>query len=169
MRDCAYLASVGLAKELGPFPLLDADSYLRPGSFASRLPEAITDAIRQHGIRNSHLLSIAPTGTISLAFGDNASSGIEPIFSRRQERVKIMADGSRRSFTLRNAAYRDFQRIHGRDADSTVFTGALEMTVDDHLAVMEAAAPLVDGAISKTVNVPGNCGFAAFADIHLRA
>jgi ribonucleoside-diphosphate reductase alpha chain len=109
LRDAAYLASIDLAKELGAFPLFDAEQYLRPGTFASRLPEGIQDGIRAHGIRNSHLLSIAPTGTIALTFGDNASSGIEPIFSRRQERVKILADGSRKTFTIDNAAYRDFK------------------------------------------------------------
>lgn len=169
LRDTAYLASVQLAKEFGPFPLFDADLYLKPGTFASRLPAEIQDAIRAHGIRNSHQLSIAPTGTISLAFGDNASSGIEPIFSRRQERVKILADGSRKSFSIDNAAFREFQRRNGADADSPVFVGAMEMTVDDHMAILEAAATLVDSAISKTINVPATCEFSDFADVYMRA
>src|SRR5690606_35184541 len=59
MRDAAYRASVELAKEKGPFPKFQADGYLAQGTFASRLPEDIQAAIRQHGIRNSHLLSIA--------------------------------------------------------------------------------------------------------------
>jgi ribonucleotide reductase alpha subunit len=78
MRDQAYLASVELAKERGAFPLFNADLYLSGGNFASRLPAEVKDKIRKHGLRNSHLLSIAPTGTISLAFADNASNGIEP-------------------------------------------------------------------------------------------
>ena len=81
MRDRAYLASVELARERGAFPLFNADLYLSGGNFASRLPAEIKQKIRNHGIRNSHLLSIAPTGTISLAFADNASNGIEPPFS----------------------------------------------------------------------------------------
>ncbi|MBX9836261.1 MAG: adenosylcobalamin-dependent ribonucleoside-diphosphate reductase, partial [Burkholderiaceae bacterium] len=75
MRDAAYTASVALAREKGMFPQFDADGYLASGTFASRLPEALQNDIRQHGIRNSHLLSIAPTGTVSLAFADNASNG----------------------------------------------------------------------------------------------
>jgi ribonucleoside-diphosphate reductase alpha chain len=169
LRDAAYRASIELAKEYGPFPLFDADQYLKPGTFASRLPEEIQHAIRQHGIRNSHLLSIAPTGTISIAFGDNTSSGIEPIFSKRQERVKILADGTRKSFTVDNAAFREFQVRNGSEADSPVFVGAMEMTVDDHMAVLEAAAPLVDSAISKTINVPVSCAFSDFADVYMRA
>ena len=73
MRDAAYVSSVDLAREKGEFPLLDTEKYLAAPRFASRLPEEIKAQIRKHGIRNSHLLSIAPTGTISLAFADNAS------------------------------------------------------------------------------------------------
>ena len=169
LRDNAYLASIELAKELGPFPLFDAEKYLQEGTFASRLPDHIKDAIRKHGIRNSHLLSLAPTGTIAMAFGDNASSSIEPIFSKRQERVKIMGDGTRGTFYLDNGAFREFQMLNGPDADSPLFVGALEMSVDDHLAVLEAAAPLIDSAISKTVNVPVDYPFEDFAGVYLRA
>src|SRR5216117_3276522 len=98
MRDAAYMASVKLAKTLGAFPFFDADKYLEEGTFASRLPQKIKDAIRMHGIRNSHLLSIAPTGTISMAFGDNASNGIEPPFSWTYTRKKRMADGTLQEF-----------------------------------------------------------------------
>ncbi|MCL4802387.1 MAG: ribonucleoside-diphosphate reductase, adenosylcobalamin-dependent, partial [Burkholderiales bacterium] len=64
MRDRAYLASVELARERGAFPLFNADLYLSGANFASRLPAEVKQKIRAHGIRNSHLLSIAPTGTI---------------------------------------------------------------------------------------------------------
>ena len=63
MRDEAYRASVELARERGAFALFDAKRYLEDGTFASRLPDDLKDAIRRDGIRNSHLLSIAPTGT----------------------------------------------------------------------------------------------------------
>lgn len=169
LRDEAYLASIALAVERGPFPLFDADQYLQEGTFASRLPENIKAAVRKHGIRNSHLLSIAPTGTISMAFGDNASSGIEPIFALRQRRTKIMADGSREAFILENGAYRLFKLLKGEDAESDVFVTALEMSVDEHLAVLEAAAPLIDSAISKTVNVPSDYPFEDFANVYMRA
>jgi len=76
MRDTAYRASSELAKERGAFPLFNADLYLSGSSFAARLPAELKAQIRKNGIRNSHLLSIAPTGTISLAFADNASNGM---------------------------------------------------------------------------------------------
>ncbi|MEZ7912061.1 MAG: adenosylcobalamin-dependent ribonucleoside-diphosphate reductase, partial [Propionivibrio sp.] len=94
MRNAAYLASVELAKERGAFPLFNAELYLSGGNFASRLPADVKAEIRKHGLRNSHLLSIAPTGTISLAFADNASNGIEPPFSWTYNRKKRMADGT---------------------------------------------------------------------------
>ena len=169
LRDAAYSKSVELAKEFGAFPLFDADKYLQDGTFASRLPQEIKDAIRKHGIRNSHLLSIAPTGTISMAFGDNASSGIEPMFSKRQIRTKIMFDGSRQEFTLDNGAYREYLLNGGDESKADVFVSALEMSVDDHLNVLEAAAPLIDSAISKTVNVPAAYPFADFVNVYLRA
>ena len=75
------------------FPCSDA-GLPGPG-IASRLPQDIEDAIRQHGIRNSHLLSVAPTGTVSLAFADNASNGVEPPFSWTYTRRKREADGSK--------------------------------------------------------------------------
>jgi ribonucleoside-diphosphate reductase alpha chain len=70
MRDAAYLASVELATEKGRFPMFDAALYLAAPQFASRLPEEIKAAVAQHGIRNSHLLAIAPPGTISLAIAE---------------------------------------------------------------------------------------------------
>jgi len=106
MRDRAYLASVELARERGAFPLFNADLYLSGSSFAARLPEEIKAQVRAHGIRNSHLLSIAPTGTISLAFADNASNGIEPPFSWTYTRKKRMPDGNLQEFPVEDHAWR---------------------------------------------------------------
>jgi ribonucleoside-diphosphate reductase alpha chain len=169
LRDAAYKASIDLAKKLGAFPFFDAEKYLEEGTFASRLPEALKKDIRKHGIRNSHLLSIAPTGTISMAFGDNASSGIEPIFSLRQVRNKMMADGSRQAFELDDYAYRQFKLAHGPDAKSDVFVTAMQMSVTDHLRVLQAVAPLIDSAISKTVNVPADYPFEDFQKVYMDA
>ena len=99
MRDEAYRASVDLAVEKGAFPALDAERYLQSG-FARRLPDDIRSAVAERGIRNSHLLSIAPTGTIALAFADNASNGIEPAFAWSYTRRKRMPDGSTREYTV---------------------------------------------------------------------
>src|SRR5918993_221433 len=100
MRDHAYRASAELARERGAFPLFNADLYLSGTSFASRLPQDIKQLVQKQGMRNSHLLSIAPTGTISLAFADNASNGIEPPYSWMYQRKKRMPDNTYKTYDV---------------------------------------------------------------------
>src|SRR5690606_36429552 len=107
--------SVELAREKGAFPLFDAERYLATPGFASRLPDHLRAAIREHGIRNSHLLAIAPTGTISLAFADNASNGIEPPYSWTYQRRKRMPDGTVQVYAVEDHAFRMFRLHHGVD------------------------------------------------------
>jgi ribonucleoside-diphosphate reductase alpha chain len=170
LRDAAYAASVELGRERGPFPLFNADLYLSAPSFASRLPASLKERIRAHGLRNSHLLSIAPTGTISLAFADNASNGIEPPFSWTYTRKKRMADGSLREYAVQDHAWRLYRHLHGPDAPLTgAFVTALEMSAQAHAAMVAAVAPCIDTAISKTVNVPADYPYADFQDLYLQA
>jgi ribonucleoside-diphosphate reductase alpha chain len=170
MRDAAYAASVEIAKEKGAFPLFDADKYLEPGTFASRLDEPLKEAIRQHGIRNSHLLSIAPTGTVSLAFADNASNGIEPPFAWTYRRKKREGDGSTTEYVVEDHAWRLFRSVGGDTAKlPPYFVSALDMSASDHLAMMEAVQPFIDSAISKTVNVPADYPYAEFQGLYLEA
>ncbi|MBS0325736.1 MAG: ribonucleoside-diphosphate reductase, adenosylcobalamin-dependent [Proteobacteria bacterium] len=198
MRDAAYTASVAVAGDKGSFPKFDADAYLAAPRFASRLPEAIRESIRAHGIRNSHLLSIAPTGTISLAFADNASNGIEPAFSWVYTRRKRMPDDTMKEFTVEDHALRVFRHLHRLDDDVAMvpwdagaghapgeifagadgrrssmlppaFVSALEMSATDHMRMNAAVQPFVDTAISKTVNVPVNYPFEAFKDLYFDA
>ena len=170
LRDAAYGASVELAQERGPFPLFNADLYLSGQSFASRLPQGLKDRIRAHGLRNSHLLSIAPTGTISLAFADNASNGIEPPFSWTYTRKKRMPDGSFREYAVEDHAWRLYRHLKGTDAPLTpAFVTALEMSAQAHEEMVAAVAPYIDTAISKTVNVPADYPYADFQDLYMRA
>jgi ribonucleoside-diphosphate reductase alpha chain len=170
MRDAAYLASIELAKEKGAFPEFNAKGYLREGSFASRLDDSIKAAIRKHGIRNSHLLSIAPTGTVSLAFADNASNGIEPPFSWSYTRKKRESDGSTREYLVEDHAHRLYRTLAGEGAALPAsFITALEMSASQHLAMMEAVQPFVDTAISKTVNVPADYPYDDFKDLYRQA
>ncbi len=170
MRDAAYSASVELAREKGPFPKFDADGYLKEGTFASRLPADIKKKIRAHGIRNSHLLSIAPTGTVSLAFADNASNGIEPPFSWMYKRRKREADGSMAEYAVEDHSWRLYRELGG-DVDKLpeYFVSALEMTAQDHIAMMEVVQPYVDTAISKTVNIPADYPYDDFKGLYLQA
>ena len=170
MRDAAYTASVALAQEKGKFPKFDAKGYLAKGTFASRLPEAIKAQIRKHGIRNSHLLSIAPTGTVSLAFADNASNGIEPPFSWMYRRKKRESDGSTSEYAVEDHAWRLYRELGG-DVNNLpeYFVNALEMTADEHIGMMQAVQPFVDTAISKTVNVAADYPFDDFKNLYQQA
>jgi ribonucleoside-diphosphate reductase alpha chain len=170
MRDAAYSASVALGQEKGVFPKFDAEGYLAPGTFASRLPEAIKAQIRQHGIRNSHLLSIAPTGTVSLAFADNASNGIEPPFSWMYRRKKRESDGSTSEYAVEDHAWRLYRELGGNvDQLPDYFVNALAMTAGEHIAMMEAVQPFVDTAISKTVNVAADYPYEDFKNLYHQA
>ena len=170
MRDRSYLYSVELAKERGAFPLFNADMYLSGGNFASRLPQEIKDAIRKHGLRNSHLLSIAPTGTISLAFADNASNGIEPPFSWVYTRKKRMADGTHKEYAVEDYAWRLYKH-QGGDVSKLpdYFVTALEISAQAHEQMVAAVAPYIDTSISKTVNVPADYPYSEFEDLYMVA
>jgi len=170
MRDEGYAASVELATEKGAFPLFDAERYLAAPRFASRLPERLKNEIRAHGIRNSHLLSIAPTGTISLAFADNASNGVEPPYAWTYQRKKRMPDGSMRTYDVEDHAWRLYQHVGG-DAQELppAFVTAMDISALDHMRMVAAVAPYVDSAISKTVNVPEDYPYDQFKDLYLEA
>ncbi len=156
-RDAVYMSSVALAKEKGAFPLFDKDAYLASG-FALSLPESIRQAIGQHGIRNSHLLSIAPTGTISLS-ADNVSSGIEPVFSHFYDRTIQTFEGPKVE-RVEDYAYRVYG-VKGRTADQT--------PVQDHVAVLNLASKYVDSACSKTCNVGADVTWDEFKDVYMQA
>ena len=170
MRDRSYLYSVELARERGAFPLFNADMYLSGGNFASRLPQEIKDTIRKHGLRNSHLLSIAPTGTISLAFADNASNGIEPPFSWVYTRKKRMADGTLKEYAVEDYAWRLYKH-QGGDVSTLpdYFVTALEISAQAHEQMVAAVAPYIDTSISKTVNVPADYPYSEFEDLYMEA
>jgi ribonucleoside-diphosphate reductase alpha chain len=170
MRDTAYLASVDLAKERGAFPLFNAELYLSGGNFASRLPADVKTEIRKHGLRNSHLLSIAPTGTISLAFADNASNGIEPPFSWTYNRKKRMQDGTLKEYSVEDYAWRLYKHLGG-DVEKLpdYFVTALEISAQAHEEMVAAVAPSIDTSISKTVNVPADYPYEEFQDLYMTA
>ena len=175
IRDAAYTASVDLALERGAFPLFNADGYLRgvtetsEGTFASNLPEELKKQIRLHGIRNSHLLALAPTGTGSLTFGNNCSSGCEPVFSFKSKRQVIQADGTKKlEEGLVNPAYLQYINMGG-DAQNLpdYFESAQIIDVNAHLEMLKVLAPYVDAAISKTVNIPEDYPFEDFKSVYM--
>lgn len=164
----AYRTSVALAREKGSFPFFERDRYLS-GAFIRTLPEDIRDTIAEHGIRNSHLTAIAPTGTISL-LANNVSSGIEPVFDFRHARRLLDTDGSYRRFDVEDYAHAQWRGL-GRDAHHLPreFVGALDLSPQKHLAMQVALQPYVDSAISKTINVPEDYPFEEFRSLYEQA
>jgi ribonucleoside-diphosphate reductase alpha chain len=168
IRRAAYLASAALAAEKGPFPLFDRDQYLA-GETVAGLDAEIRDAIDKHGIRNSLLTSVAPTGTISL-FADNVSSGLEPVFSFRYTRSVLMPDGSRREEEVTDYAYRLFRPLRGETAPlPDYFVDAQTLAPEDHLVMQAAVQRYIDSSISKTINVPADIPFERFKDVYAQA
>ncbi|XYP32439.1 adenosylcobalamin-dependent ribonucleoside-diphosphate reductase [Zavarzinia sp. CC-PAN008] len=168
IQERAYLASAELAAEKGPFPLFDAEQYLAGGTVA-RLPGHVRAAIREHGVRNALLTSIAPTGTISL-LADNVSSGLEPVFSFTYTRKVLMPDGSRVEEEVSDYAYRLFRRMFGEGtALPDYMVDAQTLSPADHVRVQAAVQAHVDSSISKTINCPEDISFEAFKDIYALA
>ena len=155
LRDNTYRTSARLAAEKGAFPLYK-EEYLK-GNFIRTLPQSVKKEIRQHGIRNSHLTSIAPTGTISLV-ADNVSGGIEPAFSHGYDRTIQTFDGPK---VERVEDYAAARGVFGKTAN--------ELTTTEHLAVLSLAQHYVDSACSKTINVGDNVSYDEFKAIYTDA
>jgi ribonucleoside-diphosphate reductase alpha chain len=164
----AYLTSINLAKEKGSFPSLDADLMLSPGTFASHLPASIQVDIRQFGIRNSHLTSIAPTGTISLYAG-NISSGIEPIFAPSYTRKVLQDDGSKVDEEVVDYAVALWRELHGDRPLPTFFVSAQTISPEAHVQMQAAAQKWIDSSISKTINLPADITFEDFKAVYHQA
>lgn len=162
----AYLASIELAKEKGAFPLLDVEEYLK-SDFMLDMPEFIRNDIRQHGIRNALLTSIAPTGTISLYAG-NVSSGIEPIFATSYERKILMPDGSHDVEEVVDYAVADWRRGSNEPLPKW-FVTAQTLPPLDHVKMQAACQRWVDSAISKTINCPEDISFEDFKGVYMAA
>lgn len=152
----SYRASALLAAEKGAFPLYD-ERYL-DGPFIKQLPDDVQALIRKHGIRNSHLTSIAPTGTISLC-ADNVSSGIEPVFDYVTQRP-VNTPGGQELVEVEDYGVAQFG-VRGRRAS--------EVTAQEHVAVLCAAQKWVDSSVSKTCNMDGSMPWADFKGLYQSA
>lgn len=152
-----YMSSASLAAEKGSFPLFDKDKYLQ-GQFIQKLDDDVKEAISKVGIRNSHLSSIAPTGTISLT-ANNVSSGIEPVFSLSYDRTIQTFEGPMIE-KVEDYAYREWN-ISCDTADS--------ISVQDHVGMLTASQEWIDSAVSKTCNVGSDVSWEEFKDVYMQA
>jgi len=165
MCHTAYRASIALAEEKGRFPFYEHDKYLQ-GPFVRSLPDDIQAGVAKCGIRNSHLMAIAPTGTISLLAG-NISSGLEPIFAASYRRKVLSEDGTPEEFALTDYALALWRRINDSMTGAPDgFVTTSELPMHAHLDMQAALQPFVDNSISKTINVPQDYPFSEFREIY---
>ncbi len=163
----SYLASVELAKEKGAFPLFDAEKYLASGTMQA-MDEDVRAAIREHGIRNALLTSVAPTGTISLYAG-NVSSGIEPVFAYAYTRKVLQNDGTRSEEEVVDYAVQMWREKFGDTELPEHFVNAQTLAPLDHVKMQAAAQKWIDSSISKTINCPVDISFEDFQDVYMQA
>lgn len=161
----AYRTSIKLAREKGSFSEFEKNKYLQ-SKFIQRLPDDIRDNINQYGIRNSHLLAIAPTGTISL-LANNVSTGIEPVFDFRHTRAVLNRNGEYQRFEVLDNAFAQWQKLKGNtDELPDYFVNARQLPPRDHLAMQASLQASVDNAISKTINIPQDYPFDQFRSLY---
>lgn len=171
----AYEASCMLAQEKGAFPGFDL-RMLNSGFLTKQSKDwdYIRDSIKEHGIRNAKIMSIAPTGTMSLTFGQNCSSGIEPIFSLEYDRkVKYggQSEENAKTVTVRDYAYEKWLEVKdnpGCIVKKDIFETALNMKVEDHVEMLGVIAKHVDMSVSKTINIPTEYSFEDTKEVYKR-
>lgn len=175
-----YEESIDLAKEFGPCPVTKTKAqrkqFLQSG-FMQNMPEYIHEGIMEHGIRNALLVSIAPTGTISLYAG-NVSSGVEPIFAPEYTRKVLEKDGSKREERVFDYAVQVF-KDWSDDQDGGHFMDhhlwkknmvtAQTLSPMDHIVMQSAVQKWIDSSISKTINCPEDISFKDFKAVYLEA
>ncbi len=173
ITHAAYRASIELAKDKGAFELLDRKKY-SAGKFIATLPKDIRDGIKKYGIRNSHLTSIAPTGTISL-LADNISSGLEPVFAiKYTRRIRNGNEDDVSEVEISDYAYRKYcEHLGVKSVDIAelpeYFVTADSIRPVDHLGIQAILQQFVDSSISKTINIPQEYPFEDFANIYMKA
>ena len=169
----AYEESIEMAKEFGPAPCLQTlearEKFIQSG-FMQRMPQFIRDEILKWGIRNTHLLSVAPTGTISMYAG-NVSSGGEPIFAPSYQRKVTNDDGTKRTETVYDYAVLKYEEHFGIGINSgpwwdEYMATAQDLTPQDHIVMQAVLQKWVDSSISKTVNLPEDISFEDFKAVY---
>jgi len=167
ITESAYSASVELAKEKGAFQDFDREKYVESKFLKDALSPKTIKEIEKYGIRNSHLTSIAPTGTISLYAG-NVSSGLEPIFAYSYNR-KILIDDKETTQEVVDYAVQEYRSMFNTVELPKYFTTTNDVTPKQHIKIQAILQRYVDSSISKTINVSENCSFDDFQDIYMTA
>ena len=209
MAETGWKVGIELAKEKGPAPILVEEFAITeemlarrpemardgfkvgqrvPGKvlmakysrYMQQFDESLTDEIVRHGCRFTHHSSIAPTGTISLSLGNNASNGIEPSFAHKYSR-NVIREGKKSKekvdvFSYELLAFRtlvnpeaDPDAVDGKGRLPDYFVAADDISPRAHVDIQAASQKWIDSSISKTANVPTDFPYEAFKDIYMYA
>lgn len=174
----AYDESIELAKEKGSFNYLDREKFVESNFIKKHVEKdsewnIIREKILKFGIRNARLISVAPTGTLSLSFGNNCSSGLEPIFSLEYER-KIKIGGQdeehEKIYKMRDYAYEKWLEFNSDDniVDKKVFVTAMDLSVQAHIDVLATISFHTDMSCSKTINIPTDYPFEDTKEVYIQ-
>lgn len=151
IAESAYEASIDLAKEKGSFPFLSSREAFINSGYMKGMKESIRQGVLEHGIRNSHLLTIAPTGSTGTMVG--VSTGLEPYFS-----FSYFRSGRLGKFIEVNAEIvEDWLALNPGFTRQTLpdyFISAMELAPEEHADTQCAIQRWIDSSISKTVNAP---------------
>jgi len=145
IRNEAYKASSKIAKEKGSFPAYDWGK-LKDEDFLKTLPSRIRQEIKSNGLRNAVLLTVAPTGTISMVLG--VSTGLEPIFAPvYRRRWRTGTDGVWNETYVVDALFR---KLYEGGKDVTHCCGAYDVRPEEHIKVQSVVQSPIDSAVSKS-------------------
>ena len=173
----AYKTSIEMAKESGPFPFFEKEGYINSGFIQKHLrsnPQLwgdIVNDIEKYGIRNARMISVAPVGTLSLTYGNNCSSGVEPIFQtsyKRRVHVGGQEEKDVQTVDLKDYAYSIWENTKDKIdmPEDILFKTALNISVDSHIKMLRAVSYHVDASVSKTINVPAEYTFEQTKEIY---
>jgi ribonucleoside-diphosphate reductase alpha chain len=166
-RDTAYETSVELAKEKGEFPNFDWDGYSE-SLFVQDLPQELQEKIKNHGIRNSTLTTVAPTG--SGAIIARVTSGVEPIFATSYKRKVKKNDSLGKEFDTFTVYHPVVKEMFGGDKNLPDYVVTAH-DVDPYFRVKMQGEiqKYIDSSISSTVNLAEDTTVETIADIYMTA
>ncbi len=157
MADTAIAASALLAKERGAYEMCHIDEITTTPYFQANTTDETAELVQQYGLRNSQLLTIAPTGTLSAMLG--ISGGIEPIYANFYERKTESLHAADVYYKVYTPIVEKYMQQHGIKDDTKLpsyFVTALTLPYKDRIAMQAAWQKHIDASISSTVNVPNS-------------
>ncbi len=170
MADTAIAASAKLAKELGTFPKCNVEEIMETPYFLANTTEGTKELVRKYGLRNSQLLTIAPTGTLSTMLG--ISGGIEPIYANYYERKTESLHGEDVYYKVYTKIVKDFMDGHGISDDRLLpdyFVTAMTLDYHQRIDMQSIWQRHIDASISSTVNVPSGFTVEETENLYLYA